>query len=271
MSNKTKKPAQIFIPAIVILLFALSFILIRPGFTFAEPVPSKPAVNLYVFDYANIIDEIDETKMQKIAKAIDDKTTAQVVVVTVNDLNNMEIEDYALQLFRSWGIGDKEKNNGVLILVNRESIVNNQRGRIRIEVGYGLEGAINDAKAGAILDNYAIPAFESENYSKGIYDTFMAVCSEVAKEYGLDLSDEEFSQLSGYSTSTESDGIPFINILIIFIILVVILTFLPPSSRRGRSSRTYRGGGFGGGGFGGGGFGGGGFGGGKSGGGGASR
>ena len=89
--------------------------------------------------------------MQKIAKAIDDRTKAQVVVVTVNDLSRMEIEEYALNLFRNWGIGDREKNNGVLILVNKESLIANQRGRIRIEVGYGLEGAITDGKAGAIL------------------------------------------------------------------------------------------------------------------------
>ncbi len=265
--KKSVKAEPLFFIAVVL---ALSIMLINSGFASAEPVPAKPDTNIYVFDYADLIDEADKLEMQKIAKALDDKTKAEIVVVTVNDLSHMEIEEYALKLFRSWGIGDKEKNNGILILVNKESILNNQRGRIRIEVGYGLEGAINDGKAGAILDNFALPAFETGEYSKGIRDTFMAVCSEVAKEYGLDLANEELSDLQNYSVA-EADDITSWEVLLAVIISIIILILLTKKHSR----RYYRrnpfdgpfGGGFGGGGFRGGGFGGGGFGGGSSGGG----
>lgn len=265
--KKSVKAEPLFFIAVVL---ALSIMLINSGFASAEPVPAKPDTNIYVFDYADLIDEADKLEMQKIAKALDDKTKAEIVVVTVNDLSHMEIEEYALKLFRSWGIGDKEKNNGILILVNKESILNNQRGRIRIEVGYGLEGAINDGKAGAILDNFALPAFETGEYSKGIRDTFMAVCSEVAKEYGLDLANEELSDLQNYSVA-EADDITYWEVLLAVIIFIIILILLTKKHSR----RYYRrnpfdgpfGGGFGGGGFRGGGFGGGGFGGGSSGGG----
>nr|WP_303873781.1 TPM domain-containing protein [Tepidanaerobacter acetatoxydans] len=265
--KKSVKAEPLFFIAVVL---ALSIMLINSGFASAEPVPAKPDTNIYVFDYADLIDEADKLEMQKIAKALDDKTKAEIVVVTVNDLSHMEIEEYALKLFRSWGIGDKEKNNGILILVNKESILNNQRGRIRIEVGYGLEGAINDGKAGAILDNFALPAFETGEYSKGIRDTFMAVCSEVAKEYGLDLANEELSDLQNYSVA-EADDITSWEVLLAVIIFIIILILLTKKHSR----RYYRrnpfdgpfGGGFGGGGFRGGGFGGGGFGGGSSGGG----
>jgi uncharacterized protein len=143
------------IPLLLLVILCIIAILF-PQFALAEPIPPKPQANVYVFDYADLIESQDEQAMQKIAKSIDDRTKAQIVVVTVNDLSHMEIEEYALNMFRNWGIGDREKNNGVLILVNKESLIANQRGRIRIEVGYGLEGAITDGKAGAILDNFAL-------------------------------------------------------------------------------------------------------------------
>jgi uncharacterized protein len=272
---------------LIVSVLIVSLMLISTDNAFAEPVPPKPDANLYVFDYADLIEDSDEQEMRKTAKVLDDKTKAQIVVVTVNDLSQMELEDYALKIFRDWGIGDKKKNNGLLILVNKESLVKNRRGRIRIEVGYGLEGAINDGKAGAILDNFALPAFETGEYSKGIKDTFMVISSEVAEEYGLDLKSEELSNLQDYSVEDDGDiSLRTLLAIIIFIIIIILLT-----KKRGRryyrrgpfngpffgpfgGGGGFRGGGFGGfGGFGGGsgGFGGGGFGGGRSGGGGASR
>jgi uncharacterized protein len=267
---------------LILLLLICGFI---PAFyakaTAAEPIPPRPATISYVYDYADLIDSHDKENIIKIARAIDLKTKAQIVVVTVNNLDGMALEEYSLKLLRSWGIGDREKNNGVLLLVNKENLLAGKSGRIRVEVGYGLEGTINDGKAGAILDTFALPAFKEGEYSKGIYDTFMAIAFEVAKEYGLDLSNGELSQLEDYYME-EEDGILF-DVLLWIVVFIIIIFFLIP----GRRGRRYRGGPFGGpffgpfdegggfwGGFGGGsggGFGGGGFGGGSGGGGGASR
>ena len=219
----------------ILSVFVFSFVILFSQTALAETIPPKPQTNLYVFDYADLIESQDEQEMRKIAKALDDKTKAQIVVVTVNDLAKMEIEDYALNLFRNWGIGDKEKNNGVLILVNKESLLANQRGRIRIEVGYGLEGAINDGKAGAILDNFALPAFEVEEYSRGIKDTFMAVSSEVAKEYGLDLSGSDLSGLESYLVEEDDDLL--LDLIIALVIFIIIIYF---STRKRGSRRYYR-------------------------------
>ena len=267
----TKLQALFFIT--IILTFAWGCLAI------AQPMPAKPASNTVVFDYAGMLANNDIQEMQRIGRIIEDKTKAQIVAVTVKDLSGMEIEDYAVKLFREWGIGDKAKNNGILILVNEESLMKNQRGRIRIEVGYGLEGAINDGKAGAILDDYAMVAFEDRDYSKGVKDTFMAVASEVAKEYNLDLQSEGLLDLKNYPVSDKSE-IPLWLIIIIILIIFLLLSkrFKKGGSYKGRGKTYYGGpfgGGFGGGsgrsgGFGGG-FGGGGFGGGRSGGGGASR
>jgi uncharacterized protein len=262
----------------MMMLMEVVFILNLSAFSSAasaEPIPSKPDFISYVYDYAGLIDDSDEARMKAVARIIDMKTGAQIVAVAVNDLNGMSLEDYSLKLFRQWGIGDREKNNGILLLVNKENLLSGMSGRIRIEVGYGLEGAINDAKAGRILDDFALPAFEKKQYSEGIADAYMAIAGEVAREYGLDISEGELSMLENYKIK-EDDGLS-LDIIIGIIVFIIILSFMIPR----RSRRKYHGGPFdgpffgpfGGGGFGGGsGFGGGGgFGGGSGGGGGASR
>lgn len=150
----------------------------------ASSVPTK---DIYVQDYANIIDAKTERQMQKYSARLDGRTGAQIVVVTVDTTGDVPIEQYSLELFRKWGIGGKEKNNGVLLLVavkDRKS---------RIEVGYGLEGALNDAKTGAIQDEYILPAFQQERYSEGIWRGYAALFKETAKEYQVpieELTDE---------------------------------------------------------------------------------
>jgi len=196
---KIKASLVLRVLAAVLAVAVLSLLFVSFAAAFAQ-IPKKPVENVYIFDYADLIDSSDEDEMRALAKEIEDKSKAEIVVVTVETLGSYTIEEYANELFNSWGIGDKELNNGVLILVNKENLLSGKRGRIRIEVGYGLEGAITDGKAGRILDEYAIPAFENKEYSKGIRDTFFAVASEVVKEYGL-----KIEGLSGYEVNESSD------------------------------------------------------------------
>jgi uncharacterized protein len=215
--------------------------------------------------------------MASLARALDRATGAQLVVVTVESLGGTSIEESALKLFRTWGIGQKDKNNGVLLLVNKENLLAGRPGRVRIEVGYGLEGAIPDGLAGRILDEEVLPAWEKGEYSEGIYRGFLALAGAIAQEYGLDLSRHpEMEPLSSYAASATNGG-DWGEIIAVLAFLV----FFGSLAWLGFRRRHFRGpggpfwgwpGGFGGfGGFGGGGFGGGGFGGGSSGGGGASR
>ncbi|MCD6551548.1 YgcG family protein [Thermotoga sp.] len=214
----------------------------------------KPTSHKYVNDYVGVLDSETVGKIVSVGKELEEKTTAQVVVVIVPSLSGFTVEEYANCLFREWGIGQKEKNNGVLLLVAM-----NDR-KLRIEVGYGLEGAIPDGKAGRILDEYVIPYFKEGEYDKGVYYGYLAIAKEVAKEYGVELT--ETSELP--ERRTDISGLSIIIIVIAFIIFSSIL---------GRGGYWYRGprfpGGFGGPRGGSGGSGG--FGGGSSGGGGASR
>lgn len=160
----------------------------------------------------------------------------------------------ALAIGRQWGVGQKDKDNGAVVLV-----APNDR-KVRIEVGYGLEGYITDGLAGRIIDEYMIPHFKLGNYEQGIVSGTSAVVSVIAKGYGVTIS-------GNYATSgsASAPSNPLFNFIFvaIFIYLAIrhpgLLLLLLLSSGRGS-----RGGGFGGGSFGGG-FGGGGFGGGGAG------
>jgi uncharacterized protein len=118
----------------------------------AQPqIPPVPTSSFYVQDYAGVLSSETKSKINKLGGKIAAQSKAQVVVVTVNSLNGEPIQNYALAMLRGWKIGDKTLNNGVLFLID----VGGKQSRI--EVGYGIEGALNDAKAGRILDEYALP------------------------------------------------------------------------------------------------------------------
>lgn len=207
-------------------VFLVVVLLFNMGMAMAQPIIPKPNNNQYIFDYARIIETKDRQDMANIAKSIDDKTGAQIVVVTVDNIDDMSLEEYALKLFRTWGIGDKEKNNGILLLINKEKLVSKSSGRVRIEVGYGLEGAINDGKAGYILDKYAMPAFEEGDFSTGITDTFMAISAEVVKEYNIDIENNQLAPLEGYMSPEKNLPIGIIMGIIVFLIFFIITVII---------------------------------------------
>lgn len=269
----------------VALLLLLIFL---TGALAAPPVPPVPSPARPVNDYAGLLEPTHIRQMEAVALALKKASGADLVAVTVNDLGGYPIEDYALELFRKWGLGDKDKNNGVLLLVNKENVLTGQSGRVRIEVGYGLEGAIPDGKAGWILDHYVLPSWSENNYSEGILQGYLALAAVIAGEYEIDLArEQDLAQLEAYQVPEEDEGPPVWLILIIVIALLAIGAMSGGNSHRRPPRRNpfdhwggpsgggfFGSGGFGGGGFGRGGFGGGGFGGfggGSSGGGGASR
>ncbi len=229
----------------------------------AVSLPAKPAAGkpIYIQDYASVLKPETKQQLNTLGRTLEKKTQAQLVVVTVPSLNGASLEDYSLSLFRSWGIGAKNKNNGVLLLVavkDRKS---------RIEVGYGLEGLLPDGKTGRIQDQYMLPYFKQGRYNDGIKNAYVVLAQVIAKDAGVDLKTAMPTAAQDLD-GTDSDSLSWFNILII--IIIIILFFRGGGFFFGGFGGG-RGGGFGGGGFGGGGFGGGGFGGGGGGGGGSSR
>jgi len=151
----------------------------------AEPkIPPVPTSSFYVQDYAGVLTADTKNRINSLGSQLAAKTKAQIVVVTVQTLEETPSSEYALALLRTWGIGDKTLNNGLVMLVavsDRQS---------RIEVGYGLEGALPDAKTGRIQDTYMIPYFQKGDYDNGILNGYLALVDEVAKEYKLELKAE---------------------------------------------------------------------------------
>ncbi len=153
-------------------------------------VPSKPAEFNCVFDYGNMLQADEAQLIRSAGDYIRAKSKAELIVVTVENLDGMVLEDYAHELFNTWGIGDKQLNNGVLLLVNKETTLAGTSGRVRIEVGYGLEGALPDSVCGRILDEKTLIAWDKKEYGRGIVDSYMELVRRVAMEYSMDLPNE---------------------------------------------------------------------------------
>lgn len=189
---------------------------------FAGPrIPPAPTSSIYVQDYAGVLSGETKTRINSLGTKLAAKTKAQVVVVTVKSLEGAALEEYSLEILRSWGIGDKQLNNGVLMLVavgDRKS---------RIEVGYGLEGALPDAKTGRIQDEFMIPYFKNGDYDKGILNGYLVLVSEVAKEYNLELkTDNKPVKYSAPSADSGGFGeIPWWMRIIIVGALIIFFVF----------------------------------------------
>jgi uncharacterized protein len=172
----------------------------------AQPqIPPAPTGSIYVQDYAGVLTAETKTKINKLGAKIAGQTKAQLVVVTLNSLNGEPIQDYSLAMLRQWKIGDKALNNGVLLLVavgDRQS---------RIEVGYGLEGALNDAKVGQIQDEYLIPYFERGDYDQGIWNGYKAAMRVVSAEYGVAAPQDNRVTAKGNGAAVQTwwDGMPW--------------------------------------------------------------
>lgn len=209
-----KKFFKIF--GVLILLLLSSF----NTFILADDVLPEPSREFYVYDEANIIDSDAERYIISVNEELYAKTGAQVVVASVNSLNERDIEGYANELFRKWQIGDKDKDNGALILVAPNEKL------LRIEVGYGLEGAIPDGKAGAIRDQYMIPYFKSGDYSQGILEAFKAIILLVENEYDITL--DKTAQIDDYDINNiEKTGNLFSSIKrVVLVIVILILIFI---------------------------------------------
>ena len=235
------------------------FLVLFTNVAFAADLP-KPTKNFFVNDFANVISNADEEKMQQQGEALFKECGAQVVVVTVKSLSGEDLESYSLNLARSWRIGSDKNDDGILLLLAVDER------KVRIEVGYGLEGALPDSKTGRILDTYGVERFKKNDFSTGLAAVYDSLVNEVYIEKGLDPADG-YTPVEDYSLTSKEKVIAY------GIIALIVLAFIFTNRGKRKRGFVYYGGGFGGGGFSGSGSSGGGFsgGGGSFGGGGSSR
>ncbi len=197
-----------------------------------------PALTGRVVDTAGLLSSKATNKVTRLLTRHEEKTTNQIVVVTLTDLQGRTIEEYGYQLGRHWGVGQKERNNGVLLLVAK-----NER-KLRIEVGYGLEGALTDAMAGNIIQTVIRPQFKKGNFDQGVFRGVNAIIAAIKGEY----------QAKEVKKSNDKG-----NWLIVTLVIGIFLFITLPGSFGGRFGGRHShysggsGGGFSGGGFSGGG------------------
>jgi len=241
-------------------LFLIFVFLVLPFLGYAQNLPQPTG---WVNDFANVIDKGDADKLSSLTEEVEQKTTTEIAVVTVNSIAPYDEKEYARVLFDSWKPGKKGKDNGVLVLLAVKER------RWRIETGYGVEGILPDGLSGEIGRNYMVPYFKEGKYGEGLYQGICAIANIVAKDAHVTLTTlgnfEDISPVK-QSSAGASDALATVIILIAIVLLLVV-------SNLGSNRNRYYGGGYyggsWGGGFGGGGGGFGGFGGGGGGGGGA--
>ncbi len=197
-------------------------------------VPSKilalePTSEFYVNDYANVLSKETEEEIVDYSKSLYEKTSAQIVVVTVDTVGDSDIESYATDLFRSFGIGDKDKNNGLLILL----AVNDRKSRI--EVGYGLEEVLNDSKTGRFQDNYMIPYYKEDDWDKGILNGYKVFYKELCNYY--DISTDVVAT-NTYSSNRDNSNVYNAPFLIINSVASIILFLMLNKSRNAKFSKN---------------------------------
>lgn len=185
----------------------------------APKIPPVPTRDIYAQDYGDVLSRETESRINRLSTELQSRTRAQIAVVTIPSLEGEAIEEYSLALFRKWGIGDRKLNNGVLILV---AVAEKKS---RIEVGYGLEGALPDAKTGRIQDEFLRPGIESGDFNTALMNTYLAVVREVAKEYSEQLKTTQRTSPKKRSTGSDFDSLPGWMQLLIGVGAVVFLLF----------------------------------------------
>lgn len=195
---------------IAAILAFLLFLLPTGAIAAPNEIPA-PVGDIYVQDFADILTATEEDQLRNIGRNVEDATTSQIAVLTVDSIGESGIEEYAVDAYRSYGLGTAENSNGVLlVLAIKEK-------KIRIEVGYGLEGTIPDGKAGRILDEYAIPHLQNGQQNLAVIKTYNALANEVS-------GTSEFGQAP---SEQQQQDFPIPTwLLIIIIIGAVVLDFM---------------------------------------------
>jgi uncharacterized protein len=265
--------------AATVLLVCLGWLLLTLSAHAQNGLP-KTKPEGYVNDYVGVLSQPARNLLTALCTEVDQKAKAQIAVVVIKSLGDEPIENYAVDLFKKWGIGPKQSARGVLILLAIDDRKN------RVEVGYGLEPILPDGKVGQFLRE-AQPYLRGGNYDAAVLLITRRVADVIAQDSGVSLSATTALPPSRAPRREQRGNGPspiFIIMLVVFLISLVVNAIRRGGGRGGRGGGSGwwigpmiggmmgGGGGFGGGGFGGGGGGGGfgGFGGGTSGGGGAS-
>lgn len=221
---KSVRPTQ---SLLVILIAGVAVLFALAPHAFAAD-PTFPALTGRVVDQAELLTPEIETSITTKLVQLETDTGDQFVVVTLDSLQDYEIEDYGYRLGRAWGIGNSENDSGVLLIV-----APNER-KVRLEVGYGLEPVLTDALSNQIIQTDILPAFRDGGYARGIENGVDAVIAQLR----LDPAEAEARAAEAAPSEAEAPIFPGIVIALIFIFF--FLSLLRGIGRRGRKRGARR-------------------------------
>jgi uncharacterized protein len=217
----------------VLSLTALVFVFLASGlYLFFTPAGNLfaevtyPEYSTMVNDFTGTLDSGWKSSIEDLCIKVRNETGAEIGVAVVSDLQGITIEEYAVKLFEKWGVGKADKDNGVLMLVSM------QERKVRIEVGYGLEGVITDLEAGSIINDIIVPRFKQNDYNAGIYDGVYALAKEIYLDQGLALESTtavEATVQSSFSSIFDSSSRwcnPFFVCCIPFFLIVSLVSVI---------------------------------------------
>lgn len=191
---------------LLFVIFLLQLIVCAPVFA---QIPQKPIPPRLVNDFTNTLSIAQQTTLEKKLVSYNDSTSTQILVVLISNLNGYDPSDFAFALGDAWGVGQKEIDNGLIILVKPKT--NSSKGEAVIATGYGMEALIPDAMAKRIIENEMIPAFKNNDYYNGINNAVDAIISLASGNYKAEQTEEEPSPFLLL--------IPIIAIIFVFLII----------------------------------------------------
>ncbi|MDO4462614.1 MAG: TPM domain-containing protein [Bacteroidia bacterium] len=200
----------------------LSILLFNCQLANAGDIPSRPHPARLVNDMAGILDNRTTQLLENALVAFDDSTSTQICVVTLKDLHGYSPSEMAYEIGEKWKVGQKGKNNGIVLLVKPK--VGSDRGRAFIATGYGLEGALPDAICTRIVNETMVPYFRNNDYKRGIIAGVQEIMKRVTGEYTRENGDIE-------------DPLTLAGFIIMFILVVVIILIADKTNHNNRNSR----------------------------------
>lgn len=209
-----KKRKSLAIWMLLLLLGTQLFIMTGYAETQEVPFPELQA-GVYVYDTDSLFDESVEQNLNSMLVNLEKKTGVEFVVLSVQSLLGKSIETYSIDVANGLGIGKADEDNGILLLMSRSD------NRVRLEIGKGLEGILNDSKCGRILDEFFVPYRENDEYSKATELTVQAVINVIAADAGVTLEG-----INSEVTVKEKTKLPIWAMILIIVVGILFFGFL---------------------------------------------
>jgi uncharacterized protein len=208
---------------ILSVFFTLILLVSGRSISYSQDFPEKPVPPRLVNDFAGMLSKAEANSLERKLVTFNDSTSTQIAIVIVNDLHGYAKADYAQRLGDKWGIGQKGRNNGILILVKTKTA--ESKGDVQIATGYGAEGAVPDLLCSDIVNNDILPSFRLNDYYGGLDKGTTTIMALIKGEYTAD-------QYAKKNRKSAGKNAP----MAIFIIIIIVVMIFRNSGRSNHSN-----------------------------------